>query len=257
MINSIFKKDYSYYYDLIYRDKRYTEETEYIKKILFKYGITKGDLLEFGSGTGKHGRLLAANGYNVHGIEQSKEMLTQAKIIKNFNCQQGDITSIKMGRTYDVVLSLFHVFSYQATNSQAQAVFTNASTHLDVGGLFLLDFWYSPAVYENPPTTRIKRIIDEHIEITRISEPEVYPNENKVIVNYTIFVKDLGSNLIQNFKETHPMRHFSLFELDLLAEAHGFERLQTEEFLTGKIPSNNTFTVCVVLKKKSARGSCI
>ena len=254
MINSIFKKGYSNFYDLLYRDKNYVKEIEYIKIILMRYGIKKGDLLEFGSGTGKHGRLLASSGYNVHGIEYSKEMLAKTKKAKNFYSQQGDITLIKMGRTYDAVLSLFHVISYQVTNAKWQAVFANASDHLEVGGLFLLDFWYSPAVNAQPPTVRIKRMADQHVEITRISEPEVYPNENRVNINYTIFARDLASNLIETFKETHPMRHFSLPELDTLAEVYGFERLQAEEFLTSNIPSNNTFTVFIVLRKKNKLG---
>ena len=41
-----------------------------------------------------------------------------------------------MNKTYDVVLSLFHVMSYQITNKQLKDVFSNAAIHLNKNGLF-------------------------------------------------------------------------------------------------------------------------
>ena len=62
-------KEYSQYYDLIYGDKDTLSEVEYIVELLGRYGVSAGRLLEFGSGTGRHARLLSARGYVVHGIE--------------------------------------------------------------------------------------------------------------------------------------------------------------------------------------------
>jgi hypothetical protein len=46
------------------------------------------------------------------------------------------------------------------------------------------------------------------------------------------------------------MRHFSLPELDLLAEASGFERISAEEWLTRDPPSEAIWGVCLVLRKQ-------
>lgn len=240
---------YSRYYDLLYRDKDYVGETEYIQALLARHGKTQGSLLEFGSGTGKHGGLLAERGFSVHGIERSAEMVACANQRAGFTCQQGDICTIHMGRTYDAVLSLFHVVSYQTTNAEVQAVFSRANEHLISGGLFVFDFWYSPAVYAQQPAVRVKRMADDQVEITRIAEPIIYPNENRVDVNYTIFAHDIASRSVQTLSETHPMRHFSLPEIDLLAETNGFTRIAAEEFLTGKPPGDDTWGVCVTLKR--------
>lgn len=240
---------YSRYYDLLYRDKDYFGETGYIQALLARHGKTQGSLLEFGSGTGKHGGLLAERGFSVHGIERSAEMVACANQRAGFTCQQGDICTIHMGRTYDAVLSLFHVVSYQTTNAEVQAVFARANEHLNSGGLFVFDFWYSPAVYAQQPAVRVKRMADDQVEITRIAEPVIYPNENRVDVNYTIFAHEIASRSIQTLSETHPMRHFSLPEIDLLAETHGFTRIAAEEFLTGKPVGEDTWGVCVTLKR--------
>ena len=240
---------YSRYYDLLYRDKDYVAEAEYIADLLKRFGVSGKRLLEFGSGTGKHGRLLAKRGYDVTGIERSAEMVAQAETAPGFSCQQADICTVQMGRTFDAVLSLFHVMSYQTTNAAIQAVFARAAEHLEVGGLFVFDVWYSPAVYAQKPEVRVKRMADEAIEITRIAEPVLHPNENRVDVNYTIFAQNLASGAVETITETHPMRHFSLPELDLLSHMHGFAVVGVEEFLAGNRPSEETWGVCLILKK--------
>jgi len=240
---------YSLYYDLIYDDKNYLAEAEYIKNHLTTSGFSGGNILEFGSGTGKHGNLLADMGYNVHGIEKSAEMVAKAEKSKGFTCQKADISTVKLNRSYDVVLSLFHVISYQTTNKKLNSVFSNASRHLNNDGLFVFDFWYSPAVLYQRPSVRIKKVNNNQIEITRLAEPINYPNENRVNVNYTFYVKDLKTNQIQTFNEVHPMRHLSLLEIDIIAEVHGFKRLKAEEFMTKNLPSENSWSVCVILRK--------
>lgn len=248
MSQSVFNA-YSRYYDLLYRDKNYAAEADYVRSLLSRYGVHSGDLLEFGSGTGKHGRLLAQQGYTVHGIERSAEMVAAAHLTPGFTCQRGDISAINTGRTYQAVLSLFHVMSYQTTNQRLQAVLANAAAHLNSGGLFIFDFWYSPAVYAQKPSVRVKRMANEQGEITRISEPVIYENENRVDVHYTIFARELATGSAHSLQEVHPMRHFSLPEIDLLAEVHAFERIGAEEFSTGKPPSEDTWGVCVILQK--------
>jgi len=240
---------YSRYYDLLYRDKDYAAESGYIDGVLKRYKIAGDDLLEFGSGTGKHGRLLAERGYRVTGIERSAEMVTQALQENSFTCKQGDIRSVQLGRTFDAVISLFHVISYQVANADVQAVFARAAEHLQSGGLFVFDVWYSPAVYEQRPEVRIKMLADEALDITRIAEPVIFPNENRVDVNFTIIVHDAKTGSCQVLKESHPMRHFSLPEVDQFAAEAGFERLVAEEFLTGSKPGVGTWGVCFVLRK--------
>ena len=241
---------YSRYYDLLYREKDYVAEVGYIDDILIRHKIGGRDLLEFGSGTGKHGRLLAERGYRVTGIERSAAMVAQAAVAEGFDCQRGDICVAQLGRTFDAVLALFHVVSYQVDNASVCAVFDRAADHLRPGGLFVFDVWYSPAVYAQRPEVRVKRVADRDAEVTRIAEPKIWPNENRVDVNYTIFARELATGVCRTLSETHMMRHFSLPEIDLLADRSGFDRLSAEAFLTGEEPSERTWGLCVVLRKQ-------
>lgn len=248
--NTAVFETYSRYYDLLYQDKDYEGESGYVDKILRQFNVNGGEVLELGSGTGKHGRLLAAAGHRVHGIERSAEMVSQAIQSDGFSSQVGDICKTQLDRTFDAVISLFHVVSYQIDNSAIFDLFSRTSEHLKTNGLFIFDVWYSPAVYEQKPVVRVKRIKNSEIEITRIAEPEIIANENRVDVTYTIFVRDSVTKSFDTFTEIHPMRHFSLPEIDTLAQMHGFERLAAHEFLTEAAPSENTWGVCIVLRKK-------
>lgn len=248
MSDNVFKS-YSRYYDLLYKEKDYLAEVDYIHQILKNNNIFNGELLEFGSGTGKHGCILASRDYKIHGIELSSDMIAVSEKASGFTCQQGDISKIRMNKFYDAVLSLFHVISYQVTNFQLLEVFSNANRHLKPGGIFVFDFWYSPAVNSQIPETRIRRFKNDEVEITRIGEPSIYCNDNRVDVNYTIFEKELLTGEVFTVQECHPMRHFSLPEIDLISKFLGFERVSAEEFLTGNTPNENSWGVCVVLKK--------
>ena len=242
-------ESYSRYYDLLYKDKDYNAEVQHVLKLFSSHGITGKDLLEFGSGTGQHGRLLAREGYNVHGIELSQEMVDKTIHISGFTCQQGDIAQVKLGRKYNAVLSLFHVMSYQVDNSQLQRVFENASAHLSNNGLFIFDYWYSPAVYTQRPEVRVKRLSDKDYEIIRIAEPLIKTEKNRVDVFYNIYIRELKTGKIDVINETHPMRHFSLPEIHLIAASNGFECVQTEELITKETPSENTWSVCSIFRK--------
>jgi SAM-dependent methyltransferase len=244
--------EYSKYYDLVYKDKDYSAEVEYILALLKKHLPLARSILEFGSGTGIHGKLLAQKGYSVFGIEQSSDMVEKAKAseIQGFDCKVGDICNLNLEKKYDVVLSLFHVLSYLTTNTQIIAAFKNAHNHLEKDGLFIFDVWYTPAVYMQVPEVRIKRMEDENYSVLRIAEPNVLFNKNVVEVNYTIFVKNKKNNNSEfEIKESHPMRHYSIPEIELIAGIAGFSLEKTEEFLTGSDIGPKTSGACFVFKK--------
>ena len=239
---------YSKYYDLLYRNKNYIEEVNYISTCIQTYAPETTTILEFGSGTGGHGLHLQEKGFDIYGLERSHDMVEKARLA-GFNCEQGDITSFSLDKTFDAVISLFHVISYLTTNDELISTFKNAERHLKAGGVFIFDVWYTPAVYSLKPETRVKRVSNDQIEVTRIAEPVIHTSANVVDVNYSIFVKDLSDESYSELSEKHPMRHFSIPEVDLLAKLTGFEILKAEEFLSGNAPSGATWGVNFILKK--------
>ena len=237
------------YYDLLYEEKDSLQEAVYVDELLKKYGDNIQSILEFGLGTGRHAKEFINLGYDVSGIEISEKMIMRLDKIDNLTFKVGDIESTDFGKKFDSILSLFHVMSYQTENSRVLNVFQNAQKHLKKNGLFIFDVWYSPAVNSIKPSVRIKRFFDEKILITRIAEPKISPNKNLVDVNYNFFVNNKINNKLITFKELHPMRHFSIPEIELYASLANFQCLHCEEWLTKEKPSQNTWGICFVLKK--------
>lgn len=244
-------KFYSQYYDLLYKDKDYNVEADYVLTLSKKYKKNINNFLELGCGTGNHAAILCKHGYEVVGLERSPEMveIAKQKSITNFNPQVADITSFQLDKKFDVAISLFHVISYLTDNNDLISCFKNVYTHLNSDGIFIFDIWYTPAVYSQKPETRIKRLANTEIEITRLAQSLIHHQTNVVDVNYEVMIKDKKSNISTSIFEKHPMRHFSIPEIELLATHTGFELVHTEEFLTANEPSENTWGVCFVLQK--------
>ena len=154
-----------------------------------------------------------------------------------------------LGDDFDAVISLFHVLSYQTSNESITAMLNNASKQLKPGGIFIFDYWYSPAVWNYRPTLRVKKVENSKLKITRIAEPDCWEDKNRVDVNYLTFVEDLASGKISKIEETHEMRAFGLYEITQFSNSCGFEVLQSEAWITKESPSPATWSVCTILKK--------
>lgn len=257
MSDDVFQR-YSAYYDLLYRDKDYAAEAAYIGQTLRGASPRLRSVLELGSGTGKHGRLLAASGFDVFGVERSAHMVEQARRATqptgdagSFDCTLGDIRTAAVGRTFDAVISLFHVISYQTSNEDVLRAFGTANRHLQDGGFFFFDCWHGPAVLGERPVVRVKRVEDESTRLTRIAEPVLDSNACTVTVNYTVIAENKQSGHIETLSESHHMRYFFPPEISLIAAQTGFTLLKSEEFLTRCRPSEQTWGVAYLMQKKA------
>ena len=237
------------YYNLFYKDKDYENEAKYVHQKIIDNNITGKRLLELGCGTGKHAKILSEFGYKILGIEKSSSMIDSVETIENFECKQGDIRKINLQEKFDIVISLFHVISYQTTNESLSSVFKTAFESLEENGLFLFDVWYAPAVIHQKPTIRIKKIKTESNYITRIAEPELLVNNNQVNVKYTFFDLNCNSNQLKIIEEIHPMRYFSIPELKFFAKKTGFEVIEIKQLITGASPSLDTWSIYFILRK--------
>lgn len=248
-----FNNKYSRYYDLLYNDKDYATEAEYISSVIKDLLPNAENIIELGCGTGNHAVLLCKDKFKVTGLERSEEMvlLAKEKCINDFTPIVADIENYTIDQTFDVAISLFHVISYLTLNESLISCFKSTHNHLKDDGIFLFDVWYGPAVNHQKPECRIKRMEDDSIEVTRIAEPVIYTNENVVDVNYEIIIRDKKTQIVDVYKEKHPMRYFSIPEIKLLAKSTGFDVINVEEFFTGNQPGIDTWAIGFVLRKKA------
>lgn len=245
---------YSQYYDLLYRDKDYYGEVQYIDKLIKSLNKETKIILDLGCGTGRHAEILCDKGYIVHGVDRSKDMLDIAETrIKGKEDKliftHSTIQDLQLEKKFDAVISLFHVMSYQNSNDEVIKAFEASKRHLDKGGIFIFDFWYGPAVLTDLPTIRIKRLENESIKVTRIAEPVLYARENIVEVNYDIFLENKHTKNISEIKEIHKMRYFFDTELELICKNLGFQVVGKYEWMTDKTPDFSSWNVVWIVKK--------
>ena len=250
--------NYARYYDLLYRDKDYAGEAQYVHQLIQRYAPGARSVLELGCGTGAHAVLLAGEGYRIHGVDLSTDMLERAEarlaemppeLASRLEFSQGNIRKIRIGRSFDAVLSLFHVMSYQTTNEDLHAVFATVKAHLKPGGVFIFDCWYGPAVLSDRPAVRVKRVEDEEIAVTRVAEPVMYPNENCVDVNYQLFVKHKTGGTVEELHECHRMRYLFAPEIASLLAQEDLVLLHCEEWMTGRPLGFDTWSTCFIARK--------
>ena len=103
-----------------------------------------------GCGTGNHAICLYDKGYQIAGIDNSaaniKKALSKVTSLDqkkpDLVFKKADIRNARLNRSFDIVISLFHVMSYQTTNDDLKAAFQTAKRHLNKGGIFIFDCWY-------------------------------------------------------------------------------------------------------------------
>ena len=228
---------YSQYYDLLYKDKDYEGEAAYVRSLIERHHPSARSVLDLGCGTGRHALLLAESGYRMTGVDRSPDMLNAANAQLSAASPertarlgssgaaptflQGDVRSVRTGQQFDVVVSLFHVMSYQTSNDDLLAALLTIKEHLAPGGVVIFDCWYGPAVLTERATARTKQLENDRISVVRNAEPVVHPNRNVVDVNYHVLITDKQAARCDELRETHTMRYLFSPEVELLLEAAG------------------------------------
>lgn len=243
--------DYAAYYDLIYQDKNYAKETDYIEKLFTKHSLAKvRKLVDIGCGTGRHAEELFKRGYEVFGVDISADMLNIAtRKLPQMKTINASATGFVLPETIDTAISLFHVMSYQTTSKELLQVFNNVKQHLTTSGLFIFDFWNGAAVQLDPPELRENTFENDKLVVFRKSTPEIFQEKHLINVNFEVSIKDKVSGTENKIQETHSMRYWFPEEISVLAKQAGFVVVAEHEFMTSEPISNENWNGLVVLRK--------
>ena len=233
--------EYSQYYDLLYQDKDYQSETQFLNSLLKSYGVVQGKILELGCGTGKHAIFLASLGYEILGIDISHEMIELSNknkselpsiIADRIVFQQGDIRDFRTNCRFDAVISLFHVINYQTSNEDLLSTFSTVKFHILSGKPFIFDSWYGPSVLSDKPVNRIKRIENNSFRLFRFAQPTLFPNDSLVNIDYEIIVYNKVNGTCSVINERHSIRYLFKSEVKLLLNSAGLKLLECGKWMS-------------------------
>jgi SAM-dependent methyltransferase len=251
---------YSAYYDLLYRDKAYDAEAQYVAETCRRHMPQAVSLLDLGCGTGRHAGELVRRGFEVTGVELSPSMVERALRLRSslepelsakLAFARGNALDFRAERRFDVVTALFHVLSYQTENSAVRRFLQTAHEHLREGGLFLFDCWWGPAVLTERPEARQKQMSDDGFEVLRFATPTLHASRNVVDVHYRVEIRERASGVTREIEEMHSMRYFFLPELEWYLDEAGFELAWSGEFQSGRTLDDRTWNAFFVARRRA------
>ena len=231
---------------------------DYIISLINKYSADSKYILELGCGTGSHAIHIADKGFQITGIDQSRDMVSLARerlntlshsISKLINFNIGDIRTYSINKTFDVAISLFHVISYQITNSDINQSFNTVSKHLKKGGIFIFDCWYGPAVLSDKPYKRNKKFEDDIIIINRTATPCIHPTKNRVDVHFDIKITNKQTGKSDIINEIHRMRYLFHPEIEEFLRTNSLQLIHSEEWLTSNEPDFKSWYVTFICER--------
>ena len=236
-----FDKVYACTYDALYQDKDYEAECDFLEHIFARHAQSPiHTILDLGCGTGGHALPLARRGYAMTGVDCSETMLSEARHkvqalasdfgLRTLDFLAGDIRTLDLGRTFDAVIAMFAVISYQTTNEDLAAAFRTARRHLKPGGLFVFDCWFGPAVLTDRPSDRYKIVEREGERVIRFASPTLDVLRHTVRVDYKVLrIKD--DHVLDEVDESHSMRFLFAQEITHYLESSGFQPVKMYPFM--------------------------
>lgn len=135
--------DYAKYYNLIYKDKPYKKEADFV----YNWANKPKTIFEIGCGTGGHAKYWCDKA-KIVGVDDSAGMLKNAyrhKNIRYFNSQIDKFSNIK----FDCVMALFNVMGYYLLENCL------SDLPLKKGGYFIFDIWDAAKFDNDPPQLKL------------------------------------------------------------------------------------------------------
>ena len=196
----------SKYYHILYKNRDHKEAVFFLDNIIKNININDGQILDVACGKGRHAKYLNHLGFNVTGIDLSKNSIEFANRDCNENLKYfvHDMRSVFRKNHFDLVTNLFTSFGYFENQEDEQTTINAMSNNLKEGGLLLIDFMNVKKVISSLVKSESKEIDGIKFLIERKYD------ENHIIKK--IIIKDQDSDL--NFQEK--VRALTLYDFDVM-----------------------------------------
>lgn len=158
------------YYHILYQHRDEGEARSFIDTLIKYLRFSENDqILDVACGKGRHSIYLNAQGFNVTGIDLSKENIKHAQKFENetLRFKEWDMRIPFSSSAYDFVLNLFTSFGYFESSEENCEAINSIAQSLKPGGCLLLDFLNPYVVINNLVNSELKTIQGIDFEINR------------------------------------------------------------------------------------------
>lgn len=232
-------KDYAKIFDIIYKDKQYQRECDFLERVFKRYfqGRRIRKILDIACGTGNHIISLAERGFDVAAQDISSDMLRIAKR----KCRNKNLKISFMGRfpmqqfnhknKFDAVIAMFSSIDYVLKLKEIKQTFINIRNCLRKKGLLVFDFWNKSHVEKSftPYKRQVFRKGNE--KVIRISKTSL---DGEASVAKVHFICDyfVNKKRVARINELHRIKYYDISHMQKILKSCGFKVLGTFSFMS-------------------------
>lgn len=234
------------YYDLIMSPFDYQELVDCLDDLIISCGGDRTNILDLGCGTSEELVYFMQLGYQVSGIDLSKEMIEVSNEKLNIgDFKVGDMRNFKTKKKYDNVISVFDTVNYITDPKDLSKCFKSVNKAMNMDGLFLFDFNSIYGLIHEWEGVKIEETDDFFISY----DSKLDMNRLILKCKMNFFIKEDSGKFI-SFEETHYERGYSPFEMKELLKENGFKFLKLLPFISRKQTRNNELDRYQIVAKK-------
>ena len=224
----------------------YEAWVEYIEKLWVKFGLKPTLVLDLACGTGNITIPLARKGYDMIGIDNSTEMLLEArnKSSENILFISQDMREFELYGTVDACVCMVDSINYILEDKEVSEVFKLVHNYLNPDGLFIFDI---NSEYKFKYMLGDNSFCDSDHDCAIIWEN--YYDEHTMINEYflNIFIQN-ESGFYERHEEVHHQRAYSKELIESLLKNAGFELLACYAALSFNVPHNKSEKIFFIAK---------
>lgn len=241
---------FAYFYDALTENISYKDRAAYFDRLIKKHGGTKNLLLDLACGTGSLSEEMSRLGYDVIGVDNSPEMLSEAmdkKIESGLNIQYlcQDMTEIDMFGTIDVTICALDSLNHLQSFEDIERTISRVSLFCEPNGLFIFDV--------NTPYKHEKILGDNTFVYDTEQVYCVWQNsyaggkERRVDISLDFFEneEDVYRRYSEEFSEIAPDRT----EIEAMLRRNGMTVVGCYDYDTENSPRDNSEKLVFVAKK--------
>lgn len=237
-------------YDLFMDNIPYDEWHTYLYSLLQEYGVTDGILVDLACGTGSMTYRLAADGYDMIGIDQSCEMLdiARGKCPETVLLLQQDMRELDLYGTAAAFVCVCDGMNYLLSEADLRQVFYRVSMFLDSGGIFVFDM---KTAYFYQHLLGNRTITDHREDMTLIWENEYH--QESAVNEYLVTIYQLAGpeqDLFQRIEEYHRQRAYSVEQVKEALQAEGLQLEAVYDAFTRNVTTAESERIYYIARKK-------
>lgn len=242
-------------YDLFMDNIPYKEWSQYVGSLLKEHGIEDGLLLDLGCGTGSLTELLADQGYDMIGVDNSEDMLQiamekKAESGKDILYLLQDMREFELYGTVRAVLSICDCMNYILESKDLIQIFSLVNNYLDPEGIFIFDL---NTAYKYETMLGDSTIAEDREECSFIWD-NYYDRKTRINeYGLSLFIRE-EDNLYRKYTEYHYQRSYSIEEIKEAITKAGMEFVTAYDAFTRE-PAKETSERIYIIAREHGKGA--